>query len=97
MKLMQMIIRFSQLRFEISKDLTPEQIISQNLWNKGVAIQYNLYSRLEKGARIAANGIVLLQMRTMFMAYMMSVATVTTVGSKALRPQALGRFWLSMF
>jgi hypothetical protein len=94
MKLVQQLLRFSGIRFEMSKELPIEHILSGRVWEKIIAIQYNLYSRLESGAKIAGNGILLLQLRAMFVALMMS-CKVETTGARNRTPQNMGRAWLS--
>lgn len=93
MKLVQQLLRFSGCRFEMSEKLTIEAILSGRVWEKIVAVQYNLYSRLESGAKIAGNGILLLQLRAMFLALMMS-CKVETTGARNRTPQNMGRAWL---
>jgi hypothetical protein len=94
MKLMQQLLRFSGGRFEMSKEFQPvEPILSGRVWDKIVAIQYNIYSRLKSGAKIAGNGIILLQLRVMFVALMMSCKAE---GPRARTPQNMGRAWLSV-
>src|SRR5436189_2621483 len=94
MKLVQHLIRFSVCRFEISKELTIDHILSGRVWEKIVAIQYNIYSRLESGAKIAGNGILLLQLRAMFMSLMMSCKAEITGGTRGRTPQNMARAWL---
>jgi hypothetical protein len=97
MKLLAQTLRFTGSRFEASKELPVEQIVSQHTWSKLVSLQYNLYSRLEKGARIAGNGILLLQLRAMFMAFMMSCKVEPNSGARSNfpKPQMMGRVWIS--
>lgn len=94
-KLVQLTSRFSGIRFEVSKELPVEQLVSQLTWSKLVSLQYNLYSRLNNGAKIAANGLLLLQLRTMFMAFMMSCKVDTSAGARGPKPQIMGRVWLA--
>jgi hypothetical protein len=94
MKLVQQLLRFGGSRFETSKELPIEQILSARVWDKIIAVQYNLYSRLESGAKVAGNGILLLQLRAMFVAFMMS-CRVETTGTRNRTPQIMGRAWLS--
>jgi hypothetical protein len=96
LKVLQQTLKFSGGQFEVSKNLPVEQVVSQQIWGKLVSLQYNLYSRLEKGARIAGNGILLLQLRTMFMAYMMSCKADPTPGGRSVKPQIIGKLWISM-
>lgn len=96
MKLIQQLLRFSGCRFEISKDLPIEQILSGRVWDRIVAIQYNIYSRLDSGAKIAGNGILLLQLRAMFVALMMSCKAEQAGGTRGRTPQNMGRAWLGM-
>lgn len=90
-------MKFSGCRFELSKELPVEQVVSSHVWPKLVSLQYNLYSRLSSGARIASNGILLLQLRTMFMAFMMSCKVESTPGSRTTyaKPQIMGKVWIS--
>lgn len=97
MKLVPQLLKFSGCRFEMSKDLPIEQILSGRVWDRIVAIQYNIYSRLESGATIAGNGILLLQLRSMFVAHMMSCKGETTGGTRGRTPQNMGRAWLGIF
>ena len=74
--------------------------MSQQMWSKMVALQYNLYSRLEKGgASIASNDILLMQLRMMFMAFMMSCKSDPNPGPRStiVKPQIMGRVWISLF
>ena len=96
MKLILQLLRFSGSRFETSKELPIETIVSGRVWEKIVAIQYNIYSRLNGGARVAGNGILLLQLRAMFMAFMMSCKPEQTGGTRSRTPQNMGRAWLGM-
>src|SRR5205809_809107 len=96
MKLIQQLLRFNVYRFELSKELSIDQIISGRIWEKIVAIQYNIYSRLQSGAKIAGNGILLLQLRAMFMAFMMSCKIEQTAGARGRTPQNMARAWLGM-
>jgi len=93
----QQLLRFSNCRFEYTKETPIEQIFSGRIWDKIVSIQYNLYSRLDKGALIAGNAMLLLQLRAMFWAFVMSVKTDPS-GPAANRrvPQNMGRIWLSI-
>jgi hypothetical protein len=100
MKVLTQTLKFTGSRFEVSKELPLEQVLSQQAWSKLVSLQYNLYSRLERGARIAGNGILLLQLRAMFMAFMMSckVEAPGKAGASAIpKPQTMGRIWMSHF
>jgi hypothetical protein len=94
MKLVQQLLRFSGCRFELSKELSIEQILSGRVWEKIVAIQYNIYSRLDSGAKVAGNGILLLQLRAMFVALMMSCKVEQVGGTRGRTPQHMGRSWL---
>jgi hypothetical protein len=96
MKLMQHLLRFCQARLETSKEVPAEQFISQQIWNKIVSTQYNLYSRLESGAMVAGNGILLLQLRSMFMAFMMSCKLEAAGNARGRSPQVMARAWLGM-
>jgi hypothetical protein len=97
MKLLMQTMRFTGTRFEASKELPVEHIVSQHAWSKLVSIQYGIYCRLEKGARVAGNGILLLQLRAMFMAFMMACKAEPNTGprSNAPRHQVMGRVWIS--
>jgi hypothetical protein len=97
MKLLTQTLKFTGSRFELSKELPVEQVVSSHVWAKMVSLQYNLYSRLESGARIASNGMLLLQLRTMFMAFMMSCKVDPNAGPRAAKPQVMGKVWISMF
>lgn len=100
MKVLIQTLKFAGTRFEVSKELPVEQVVSQHAWSKLVSLQYNLYSRLERGGRIAGNGILLLQLRAMFMAFMMSckVEAPGKAGASAVpKPQVMGRVWISYF
>ena len=70
-----------------------DQVISPQFWTRLVSIQYTMYSRLTGGAKIAGNGILLLQLRFMFMAYMMSC----NPGTKGLKVQTVAKAWLGIF
>jgi len=96
MKLIQQLLQFSGCRFEISKEFPIETTVSGRIWEKIVAIQYNIYSRLDSGAKIAGNGILLLQLRAMFLALMMSCKHDQTGGTRGRTPQNMGRAWLGM-
>jgi hypothetical protein len=98
MKLLQQTLRFTGSRYELSKELPVEQVVSSHVWSKMVSLQYNLYSRLDSGARIASNGMLLLQLRTMFMAFMMSCKVEPNPGQRANypKPQIMGKVWISM-
>jgi len=100
MKVILQTMKFSNVRVETSKEFTIEQAVSPPHWGKLVSLQYNFYSRLERGARIAGNGIVLIQLRTMFMAFMMSckLETQARPGASAIpKPQIMARVWISLF
>jgi hypothetical protein len=97
-KVVQQLLRFNSCRFELSKELTIEQILTGRNWDKIVSIQYNLYSRLDKGATIAGNAMLLLQLRAMFLALMMSVKQDSPGAPGTNRrgaAQNMGRVWLS--
>lgn len=96
-KVVQQLLRFSNCRFDYSKELPLEQILSGRVWDKIVSIQYNLYSRLDRGAMIAGNAMLLLQLRAMFVALVTSVKADLpgAVGANRRAPQNMGRVWLS--
>ena len=96
MKVLLQTLKFTGSRFEVSKELPVEHIVSQHAWCKLVSLQYNFYSRLDRGARIASNGIVLLQLRTMFMAFMMN-CKIEPPGKPGTipKPQIMGKVWIS--
>ena len=98
MKLLLQTMKFTGHQLEVSKTLPVEQVVSQHSWSKLVSLQYNLYSRLEKGAPIAGNGILLLQLRSMFMAFMMSCKVDPNPGPRSTipKPQVMGRVWISI-
>lgn len=96
MKVMQHLLRFCGAKFETSKEVPPEQFISQRIWERVVSVQYNLYSRLETGALIAGNGILLLQLRAMFMAFMMSCKLEVSGNARGRTPQVMARAWLGI-
>ena len=99
MKLLQQTLRFTGSRYELSKELPVEQVVSSHVWSKMVSLQYNLYSRLDSGARIASNGMLLLQLRTMFMAFMMSCKVEPNPGQRTNypKPQIMGKVWISKY
>ena len=70
-----------------------DQVISHQVWTRIISIQYTMYSRLKGGAKIAGNGILLLQLRLMFMAYMMSC----NPGAKGPKAQSVAKAWLGIF
>jgi hypothetical protein len=90
-------MKFTGHQFETAKSQPVEQIVSQQIWSKMVSFQYNLYSRLEKGAQIASNDILLLQLRSMFMAFMMSCRPDPNPGPRSThpKPQLMARVWIS--
>src|ERR1700721_2241740 len=90
-KLFAQCMKVTSHQFEQSKSLSIEHIVSHHFWCKMVSFQYNLYSRCPRGAQIAGNGVLLLQLRLIFMAFMMTCKGDPTRGSK---PQALGRLWI---
>ena len=92
MKLMHLILRFCGFRFDLSKELPMDQVISHQVWTRIISIQYTMYSRLKGGAKIAGNGILLLQLRLMFMAYMMSC----NPGAKGPKAQSVAKAWLGI-
>lgn len=60
-----------------------------------MSIQYNLYSRLDGGAMVAGNAMLLLQLRAMFVALVTSVKVDPAANRRV--SQNMGRVWLSMF
>jgi len=89
-------MKFTGHQFEVSKTLPMDQIVSHHFWSKMVSLQYNLYSRLPKGAQIASNGMLLLQLRSMFMSFMMSVKVESSAKGQTMpRPQFMGRLWIT--
>jgi hypothetical protein len=86
-------LRFSNCRFEYGKELSIDQILSGKVWEKIVSIQYNLYSRLDGGAMVAGNAMLLLQLRAMFVALVTSVKVDPAANRRV--SQNMGRVWLS--
>jgi hypothetical protein len=70
-----------------------DQVLSHQVWTRIISIQYTMYSRLKGGAKIAGNGILLLHLRLMFMAYMMSC----NPGQKGPKTQNVAKAWLGIF
>jgi hypothetical protein len=96
LKTLMQTMKFTGHQFEVSKTLPMEQIVSHHFWSKVVALQYSLYSRLPGGGQIASNGMLLLQLRSMFMAFMMSVKVDNSPRGQAIpKPQVMGRLWIT--